>query len=534
MNFGAALTGLGQGFPQGLKDAQGITQQYEAGLDQQATAAAGQGLQLLHALSMQPPTPPQPQGMQPPPQQQPMGGGQSPMGGMQQPSQLQTMGGPPPMPQGPPSPQGGYGASGSPPMGAPPGGGMMGAPTPQPMQRGPMGQPGQQPPPMQPQQPQQGQSQQQGFGQQGGQQGGGLDWRTLIMAIQKGNPGAPPQVLMAAVNKLVPLMNSQSMLEWRQMQAQLGQQRVETTQRGQDISADVRARGQDVAAGGKLAQINTQRAAMGLPPLAEKDIGGGNAPGAMGQDPDAPKGEGQMGGMPPPTSTAEKIADDMAAYKRPPMIGGYGGLGAPVKMAPGIEKALAERHPDFNRGQAALKWQSEARLAQVMAGPQQVRFRQLEKSVEPFLGELEDLSRQMGLSGMTTWNEARLLEESRVRGNTPQGQLATKYITAFAGIRGELAQLENGGYAPTDASWKTAYEQVDKARGVQAQLAALSEIKKIIQFRVQGMDAVAPGLAPGGDNPYAPGAAKPKTEQPKDQFGDRFKGFTIAPVNQGQ
>ncbi len=90
------------------------------------------------------------------------------------------------------------------------------------------------------------QGMQQGGGQQ--QQGGHLDWRTIMMAIHRANPGAPPELMFKAVNKLVPMMNSQSMMEWRQMQANLGQQRVETTQRGQDVRAGTAERGQDVRA----------------------------------------------------------------------------------------------------------------------------------------------------------------------------------------------------------------------------------------------------------------------------------------------
>ncbi len=67
--------------------------------------------------------------------------------------------------------------------------------------------------------------------------GGGLDWRMLIAAVQRGNPGAPPQVLMGAVNKLVPLMNSQSQLEWRHMQGQAAQDRVGATYYGIDTRA---------------------------------------------------------------------------------------------------------------------------------------------------------------------------------------------------------------------------------------------------------------------------------------------------------
>jgi hypothetical protein len=209
-------------------------------------------------------------------------------------------------------------------------------------------------------------------------------------------------------------------------------------------------------------------------------------------------------------STVEKMSDDMVAGRRPPFVGGYGGLGVPIKMAPSFEKTMAQRHPEFNRSTAALQWEAEKRRAIVMNGPQQVRFRQLEQSVQPFIRELEDLSEKMRLGGMMAWNQAKL--EAERQGGNP---LVARYDTAFGGIMGEVAQLENGGYAPTDASWKAAYEQLNKARGVRAQMAALDEIKKIISYRVQGMDSIAPGLQPGSENPYAPlpgGGVRPNVD----------------------
>ncbi len=221
MSWGAALAGISQGIPKGIQDFTNISKQYEAGQEQAADRLAGTGMQLLQALMTPPPQPPQmggggmPQaGTSPMPQ----GGGQPPTGGMPQPSQLQTMGGPPPMPQG------------GPPMGGQPPGGMGGGPPPQPMGGPPMG-------------PQAGPQQ----GMQP-QQGGHLDWRTIVMAIHRANPGAPPELMVKAVNKLVPMMNSQSMMEWRQLSAQNAGMRNELTARGQDIRADTTERGQDVRA----------------------------------------------------------------------------------------------------------------------------------------------------------------------------------------------------------------------------------------------------------------------------------------------
>jgi hypothetical protein len=65
--------------------------------------------------------------------------------------------------------------------------------------------------------------------QQGGQQDGGfqtpgqgpLSWQQVIQAVQRGNPGAPPNVLMSAVNRALPIMTADSQQQWRIMQEQI-------------------------------------------------------------------------------------------------------------------------------------------------------------------------------------------------------------------------------------------------------------------------------------------------------------------------
>lgn len=98
------------------------------------------------------------------------------------------------------------------------------------------------PMPMQPGMPQQGSPgsggmpiapmQQQGpmAGPQSGGQpmglgpGGRLDWRAIANKVTEANPGAQPQIIAAAVDRFVPLMNAQSQQEWRLLSLQLRQQ----------------------------------------------------------------------------------------------------------------------------------------------------------------------------------------------------------------------------------------------------------------------------------------------------------------------
>lgn len=93
-------------------------------------------------------------------------------------------------------------------------GGQIGAP------QGPMSPQGQQP-----QIPPQFQAVARGVQQNQGQ----LTWQTLVQGVVKANPGASPEVIASAVTKLLPLMNADSLQQWRQIQAQLGAGRLQET-----------------------------------------------------------------------------------------------------------------------------------------------------------------------------------------------------------------------------------------------------------------------------------------------------------------
>jgi hypothetical protein len=66
------------------------------------------------------------------------------------------------------------------------------------------------------------------------------------------------------------------------------------------------------------------------------------------------------------------------------------------------------------------------------------------------------------MSGVTLGNWADLQTTIKNFGNTPRGKLAPDYIAAINVLRAEMAQLEQGGYAPTESAWKTAFEQTNE------------------------------------------------------------------------
>jgi hypothetical protein len=133
------------------------------------------------------------------------------------------------------------------------GGGMPQAPQagPQASQRpqsGPVQGPQMQQPPQQAQIPPQLQQLAQGVQQAQGQ----LTWQALVQGVVKANPGASPQVIAGAVQKLIPLMQADSLQQWRQIQAQLGAGRLnesivhhEVTEPIAQQNADTRSAGQE-------------------------------------------------------------------------------------------------------------------------------------------------------------------------------------------------------------------------------------------------------------------------------------------------
>lgn len=84
----------------------------------------------------------------------------------------------------------------------------------------PMAPGGGQPPQQPPGQPQGGASQ--------------MNWQSIAQQVAKANPNANPEVIAAAVDKFLPLMNQQSQQEWKMMSMALAAQRVDQGQQRTD------------------------------------------------------------------------------------------------------------------------------------------------------------------------------------------------------------------------------------------------------------------------------------------------------------
>jgi hypothetical protein len=100
----------------------------------------------------------------------------------------------------------------------------------------------------------------------------------------------------------------------------------------------------------------------------------------------------------------------------------------------------------------------------------------------------------MNLSGVPALNKLELAAHIKANGNSVNGQLATRYLTAVNTLIEEYANLANGGYAPTEPAWNLANEQVNGNYGVKQLGASLDEIQRLIRYRVSAV----PGLSTMG------------------------------------
>lgn len=192
-------------------------------------------------------------------------------------------------------------------------------------------------------------------------------------------------------------------------------------------------------------------------------------------------------------SGVQEIADAVEKGNQDPTMTGLYKQKAPV---------LAElQRRGVNVAKMAMEWNSARRMATTMNSPQMVRYKALAGSVVNTIDEVTDLAEKMKNSGVPALNFAEIQGFIKGAGNSEKGKLATKYMTAVNTLKEEFANLANGGYAPTDAAWKLANDQINGYYGDQQLKSSLGEIQKLINFRTNAMNNVA--SYPAGGNRYS-------------------------------
>lgn len=167
-------------------------------------------------------------------------------------------------------------------------------------------------------------------------------------------------------------------------------------------------------------------------------------------------------------------------------------------------KALANylAQKGFDATKAALEYKAATQYVTQLNSQRMIQYRGLATSVVNTIDEVKDLATQVKNSGVVPWNTAKLKLLVQTQGNTPAGQLASKYLAAVNTLKEEFANLANGGYAPTEAAWKLANDQINGAYGTDQFLATLGEVQRLINYRTQAIGAGGPelGIYGGGSS----------------------------------
>jgi hypothetical protein len=146
----------------------------------------------------------------------------------------------------------------------------------------------------------------------------------------------------------------------------------------------------------------------------------------------------------------------------------------------------------FDLSKAQLEWAAATKQIQSLYGPQLTRFKATATSVVNTIDEVKALSEQLKQSGVPLINKAQLASVMQAKGNSPEGQLATRYLTAVNTLKEEFATLAQGGYAPTESVWALTNQQIDQNYGVNQMNASLSEIQRLVRYRMSAFEQLDP------------------------------------------
>jgi hypothetical protein len=187
------------------------------------------------------------------------------------------------------------------------------------------------------------------------------------------------------------------------------------------------------------------------------------------------------------------IVKGIVSGDQPPTLSGLYSLSGPVRS--GLVEA------GFNLEKAQLEQKRAEKQIATLNGSQMTKFVGLASSVDRTIDEVRDLSEQLQNSGVPAYNRFKMEAYAKARGNTPEGQLVARYVGAVNTLKEEFSNLAQGGYAPTEATWKLANDQINGDYGVKQLGASLDEIQRLIRYRVQAIPGLSQ-LGPGAPNRY--------------------------------
>jgi hypothetical protein len=204
------------------------------------------------------------------------------------------------------------------------------------------------------------------------------------------------------------------------------------------------------------------------------------------------RGIGRYGG----SEKVQSIVQGIVSGRQPPRLSGL------YSAQPAVRAGLEEQGFDLTKAQ--LEYQAAERHIASMNGPQITRFMGLANSVVNTIDRVSHLADEMQLSGVPALNNLQIQAYIKAEGNSPNGQLAATYIAAVNTLKEEFANLATGGYAPHEAVWKLANDQINADYGVHELNASLREIQRLINYRIHGILSTKP-VGTGGENRYLGG-----------------------------
>lgn len=177
----------------------------------------------------------------------------------------------------------------------------------------------------------------------------------------------------------------------------------------------------------------------------------------------------------------------------------------------------------FNAVKLQLDYEGAKRFVGSLNGQQMLRFRGLAGSVVNTIDEVRRLGDTLKQSDIQKWNQVKRGTIQQLYGNTPESELAAQYVGAVNTLKEEFANLANGGYAPSDAAWKLANQQINENFGFKDLSASLSEVQRLIKYRVQAFNDLGPQTLPSGVVGPPAGSAAP----PPQSTAPTVPGFRV-------
>jgi len=141
----------------------------------------------------------------------------------------------------------------------------------------------------------------------------------------------------------------------------------------------------------------------------------------------------------------------------------------------------------INLNKMQLDFEAAKKFIGTMNGSQVVRYRGLAESVVNTIDEVKRLAEELKQGGVQKWNQARRGTIQQVYGNTPQSTQAAQYVGAVNTLKEEFANLAQGGFAPTEAAWQLANQQINTDFGFKDMAASLTEVQRLINYRTHAI-----------------------------------------------